>query len=207
MRKFFPLFILAISFAYVESAVVVYLRELYYPDGFHFPLKTIPFRIGLIEIGREAATLVMIMTIGFLSGTTRWQRVSYSVFVFGIWDIAYYIWLKIFLDWPQSMFTWDILFLIPVPWVAPVLAPVIIAMSISIVSLIIVYLENKGMPPVMHWREASLIIIGGFIILTSFIWDFRHVANSGIPLTYHWELLITGEFFGLWGFKKAITNS
>ena len=140
MKKFIPLFFLVVSFAYIESAVVVYLRELYYPEGFKFPLKLIPSNIGSIEVGREAATLVMIITIGLVAGKTRWQKVSYSIFVFGIWDIFYYIWLKVFLNWPDSLLTWDILFLIPVPWIAPVLAPIIVAITISVASMIVVYL-------------------------------------------------------------------
>src|SRR3990172_9941576 len=119
MKKFIPLFFLAVSFAYIESAVVVYLRELYYPEGFKFPLKLIPSNIGLIEVGREAATLATIAAIGFVSGKTLCKKISYSIFVFGIWDLFYYIWLKVFLDWPESLLTLDILFLIPLPWVAP----------------------------------------------------------------------------------------
>jgi hypothetical protein len=31
-------------------------------------------------------------------------------------------------DWPKSLFDWDILFLLPLPWWGPVLAPVCIAL-------------------------------------------------------------------------------
>jgi hypothetical protein len=207
MKKFIPLFFLAVSFAYIESAVVVYLRELYYPEGFKFPLKMIPSKIGLIEVGREAATMAMITVIGFVSGKTIWQKFSYSIFVFGIWDIFYYVWLKIFLDWPESLLTWDILFLIPVTWVAPVLAPVIVAVSITIASVVTVYLEEKGRPPVLKKGEIALIGIGALIILFSFMWDFRSVLNGGILVNYHWELLIGGMTIGIWGFVKAIKFS
>lgn len=203
MKKFISLFFLAVSFAYIESAVVVYLRELYYPEGFKFPLKLIPPKIGLIEAGREAATIIMIAVIGLLSGKTRWQRFSYSVFVFGIWDIFYYIWLKVFLNWPESLLSWDILFLIPVPWVSPVLAPIIIAVSITIASIITVYLEEKGRTPVLKKKEIALIAFGAIIILISFMWDFWLVVNGDIP-EYHWELLICGMLIGMWGFTNAI---
>ena len=200
MKKFIPLFFLVVSFAYIESAVVVYLRELYYPEGFKFPLKLIPSNIGLIEVGREAATLVMIITIGLVAGKTRWQKVSYSIFVFGIWDIFYYIWLKVFLNWPDSLLTWDILFLIPVPWIAPVLAPTIVAITISIASMIVVYLENQGRILIARKKDIAFIITGAIIILTSFILDFKLATNGGIPDNYHWEFLIAGELIGLWAF-------
>ena len=204
MKKFIPLFFLAVSFAYVESAVVVYLRKLYYPDGFKFPLKLIPLNIGLIEIGREAATLAMITTIGLISGKSRWQRASYSIFVFGIWDIFYYVWLKIFLNWPESVFTWDILFLIPVPWIAPVLAPVTVAVTISIASTIVIYLLDKGRILLAEKKDIAFIITGAIIILISFILDFKLATNGGIPDNYHWELLVAGELIGLWAFINII---
>ncbi len=205
MKKFIPLFFLAVSFSYIESAVVVYLRELYYPEGFKFPLKLIPEKIGLIEVGREAATMVMIAVIGLVSGKTRWQKFSYSVFVFGIWDIFYYVWLKAFLGWPESLLTWDILFLIPVPWTAPVLSPIIVAVSITITSMLTVYLEEKGRPPALKKREIALVTIGALIILLSFMWDFRLALNGGMPDKYHWELLIGGMTIGIWGFINTIT--
>lgn len=204
MKKFIPLFFLAVAFAYIESAVVVYLRELYYPEGFKFPLKLIPSNIGLIEVGREAATLIMIITIGLVAGKTRWQKVSYSIFVFGIWDIFYYIWLKVFLNWPDSLLTWDILFLIPVPWIAPVLAPITVAITISIASMIVVYLEDKGRAPLAGKKDVAFIIIGAIIILISFILDFKLLTDGGVPDNYYWELLVAGELIGLWAFIKII---
>ena len=204
MKKIITLFFFFVSFDYVKSEVVVYLRELYYPDGFKFPLKLIPSNIGLIEVGREAATLVMITTIGFIAGKSRWQKISYSIFVFGIWDIFYYVWLKKFLNWPESVFTWDILFLIPVPWIAPVLAPVIVAITISIASTIVIYLLDKGRILLAEKKDIALIITGAIIILISFILDFKLATNGGIPDNYHWELLAAGELIGLLAFIKII---
>lgn len=206
MKRLIPLFFLAISFAYIESAVVVYLRELYYPEGFKFPLRLIPTKVGLIEVGRETATLIMIATIGLVSGKTRWQRISYSIFVFGIWDIFYYVWLKVFLNWPESLVTWDILFLIPVPWIAPVLAPLIVATTISAASMIIVYLEDNGIYPAVNKTELLLMITGASIIFVSFIWDYQRVRNGWIPDNYHWELLLIGELIVILSFIKTIKN-
>src|SRR4030095_11740564 len=112
-RRLFWLAIFAVAMAYVEASVVVYLRELYYPGGFSFPIVIIPDRLALIEVGREAATIVMLSGVALLAGAGAWQRFLFFCVVFGVWDIFYYIWLLVFIGWPSSALTWDILFLIP----------------------------------------------------------------------------------------------
>src|SRR4030095_13106258 len=119
------LFLLLFSTAmgFLEAAVVIYLRKLYYPGGFDFPLVVIPRDVAVVELFREGATLIMLLAVGFLTGKTTAQRFCYFLFCFATWDIFYYVFLKVFLGWPESLLTWDILFLLPVPWVGPVLAP------------------------------------------------------------------------------------
>ena len=95
--------VFAVAMAYLEAAVVVYLRKLYYPDGFSFPLKLIPESIIFIEIGREVATLVMLSSIAWIMAKWRWERFGWFLFVFGIWDIFYYFWLKVLVNWPSSI--------------------------------------------------------------------------------------------------------
>ena len=128
--------------AYLESAVVVYLREIYYPNGFSFPLQEITPFILIIEIGREIATIIMLFAVSYFMSKNKRELFAFFSFNFGMWDIWYYIWLKLLLDWPQSLLTWDVLFLIPVPWIAPVLAPILVSVSLIIASLIILKLEN-----------------------------------------------------------------
>jgi len=101
--------IFAIAMAYLEAVVVVYLRELYYPDGFHFPLILIPAEIAWIEIGREAATIVMLWMVATLAAKNFRQKFAWFIFNFAVWDIFYYVWLKVMLDWPQSWlaFRWS----------------------------------------------------------------------------------------------------
>ena len=62
LNQFALVVILAIAFAYIEAAVVVYLRAIFHPAGFDFPLADVAAGLFksdllLIEIGREAATL------------------------------------------------------------------------------------------------------------------------------------------------------
>ena len=115
--------VFAVAFALVESSVVVYLRLLYYPEGFAFPLKPALMSHVAVEVSREVATIVMLAVVGLIAGRSRWQRFSYFMIAFGVWDIFYYVWLKIMLNWPASLLDWDVLFLIPVPWIGPVVAP------------------------------------------------------------------------------------
>ncbi len=148
----------AVAFAFIEAAVVEYLRAIYYPPaagGFTFPVLTVDqiralgeehWRRLLIELGREAATLVMLTAVGILAGKNRRESWAYFMIAFGVWDIFYYLWLKLFLDWPPGMMTWDLLFLVPVPWVAPVLAPVIISAALIVSGLIVLSYESQGRP-------------------------------------------------------------
>ena len=144
--------IFAIAMGYLEAAVVVYLRELYYPEGFHikekvgFPfikfgvveeLKPFPQKIILTEIGREAATIVMLITLSIIAGNSIVSYIAYFLLLFGIWDIFYYVFLKIILDWPESLSTTDVFFLIPTPWIGPVWLPVLLSVIIIAVGLII----------------------------------------------------------------------
>lgn len=109
--------------AFLESAVVVYLRAIYYPDGNLFPMKLIEGRIAVTELWREAATMVMLITVAVIVSKRAIERFAWFIYAFAIWDIFYYVFLYFLLGWPQSLLTWDILFLIPVTWTGPVLAP------------------------------------------------------------------------------------
>ena len=118
----------AAGMAWVEAACVYYLRvmvdrvEPYQPDP--LPIRGI---LGEVELVREGATLLMLAMIGMLAGRTSRARLGYAAIAFGCWDILYYVFLRIVSGWPVSLFDWDILFLLPLPWWGPVLAPVCIA--------------------------------------------------------------------------------
>jgi hypothetical protein len=126
----------AVAMAYVEAAVVAYLRLLYYPDGFSIEgaasLLRVPPAVLAIEIGREAATIVMLVAVAFLSAGKNWSvRLAHFMWAFALWDIFYYVWLYVLLRWPPSPMTIDVLFLIPRPWIAPVFVPVVISLLMA----------------------------------------------------------------------------
>src|SRR5271167_2605871 len=92
----------SIAMGFMETAVVIYLRKVYYPRGFQFPLVPIEPSIALTEFLREAATIIMLLGIGILTGKTRAQKFAFFIYCFAVWDIFYYVFLKIFLNWPES---------------------------------------------------------------------------------------------------------
>lgn len=138
----------AIAMGYVEAAVVVYLRALYYPDGFPIPVKlgSLPIRFTRIpefenrmpqsmlrtEVGREVATIVMLVSLALLAGSTPAQMLGVFLLAFGVWDIFYYVFLKLLIRWPESLKTLDVLFLIPVPWIGPVWLPVCVSVGMVV---------------------------------------------------------------------------
>lgn len=129
------LIVFSVAMGFLETAVVIYLRKIYYPDGFHLPLKVIDAHIAVIELVREAATLIMLIAIALLTGKSNMQRFAFFLLCFGIWDIFYYIFLKLFLNWPSSWLEGDVLFLIPVPWIGPVLAPCILSLTMIFIAV------------------------------------------------------------------------
>ncbi|MFC1693917.1 hypothetical protein ACFL1R_10470 [Candidatus Latescibacterota bacterium] len=202
--KLLTSFLFAAAMAYIEAVVVVYLRELYYPEGFSFPLRLVPVKIIIIELFREIATLVMLATVAVFAGRKFWERFGYFIILFGIWDIFYYIWLKITLDWPSSLFEPDILFLIPLPWIGPVIAPLLIAALMITVGISITYLFHKGndfRPTYVSW---SLAITGIIIILYSFMRDSDAWLYQTMPKPYgYWQLaagliLLSSAYLHIW---------
>jgi hypothetical protein len=162
----------AIAMAFLETAVVVYLRILYYPDGFAFPLKTVPAFVARIEFFRELATVIMLLASGYLAGKTKIQRFAYFILAFAIWDLFYYVFLYVCLGWPQTLSTWDILFLIPVPWVGPVWAPCLLCLLMIFGSVYIVLQSEMQAALKISQRQWWLMISGTFICIVAFMWDY-----------------------------------
>jgi hypothetical protein len=176
----------------VESSVVVYLRLLYYPEGFAFPLKPGIASQIVVELAREFATIVMLVSVGMLAGRTRWQRFSYFMIGFGVWDILYYVWLKVMLNWPSSLFDWDVLFLIPVPWIGPVIAPVLVSIAMIAGGLLILRKEEQSGGFHTSWKATLPALAGSAVILWSFVLDVNASMRFQYPAPYHYELLAMG---------------
>src|SRR6266568_3794774 len=184
----------AIAMAAVESAVVVYLRALHgNAEPLSVLLHEIPDRLVAIEVGREAATLVMIVAVAAIAGSNVWERFLYFALAFGLWDIFYYVWLWVFIGWPPSLFTWDVLFLIPVPWLGPVLAPVIVSLCLVAGAL---WLLSR---PVLRLSRRAWVLasVGAVLVLLSFTIDYHYALIRTDPPRFRWELFLAGIVIGV----------
>ena len=200
---FLTLGVFAAAMGILEAAVVVYLRRLYYPLGFGFPLSGLPQEMISVEVIREAATIVMLACAGALAGRDLPRKLAYFFFSFGAWDIFYYAGLRYFLGWPASLLTWDVLFLIPVPWLAPVLAPLLCALTMVLLSgLAGAGLEN-GREVRATPARLGLLAGGTALILYTFLRDGLAAAAGAegglqalaqyVPTRYNWALFGLGE--------------
>ena len=160
-----------------------------------------------IELGRELATLVMLMSIALVVGKKRWERYGWFLFLFGVWDIWYYIWLKLTVDWPSSLFDWDILFLIPVPWISPVIAPVLIAFSMAVIGPWMVR-EVASRPSYRPGGIAwALNLFGSALLLYSFMKDTGAAVHQQLPQPYSYWLLVFGLACYWTGFLLSIRRA
>jgi hypothetical protein len=213
--KIIWLILFSIAMGYLETAVVVYIRKIVYPEGFQFPLTPINAGLAVTEFWREVATIIMLLGIGIITGKNKAQKFSYFIFCFGIWDIFYYVFLKVLLNWPESFFTWDILFLIPVPWVGPVLAPCIVSATMIYFAYIVAKRSENDLRTFINKKEWWLMIIGSLVLIFSFTTDYfsyvleQHTASefwtvgskkslfneiaSYIPRYYNWWIFAIGE--------------
>jgi hypothetical protein len=207
--KTINLVIFSIAMAMLETAVVIYLRALYYPEGFKFPVETLGSTILITELFRELATLIMLGSIGYMNGDTKTERMTAFLFSFGIWDIFYYVFLKVFLNWPANILDWDLLFLLPVPWIGPVLAPCIVSLSFIALHLLVQYKKKQGQIISLHRTFWALSLLGFAVMLYTFMADSTTILikiyqsnmnfdllsgiRSLIPTSFNWPVFLLGE--------------
>ena len=225
-RATVALLVFGVSFGYVEAAVVTYSGVLYEPvrQRFYpkqppsevFPLLTEqqlmeagPEQLRLLkaELVREAATLVMVSAVAVGVGRNGMQSLAAFLIAFGTWDISFYAFLKLLLDWPASLLTWDLLFLLPVPWAAPVLAPILVALSMIGAGLVLLRRNWTGSPVrlgLFHWLG---LLLAGVVLVTVFTWDFRNIAGGGLPRSFNWPLFALSEAIALVTFLHALRAS
>lgn len=182
----------AIAMGFLETSVVIYLRELFYPFGFEFPLKPIPVFIARVEFLRELATLIMLIACGIFAGRTRLERFAYFIFAFAIWDLFYYAFLYLSLGWPQSLHTWDILFLIPLPWVGPVWAPCLLCLLMMSGALYVIRQTDLDLNFTISLQLWWLMITGAFVCIISFMWDYLRYTYRQ---TNSWSVFSSQDLF------------
>ena len=197
-NRWFVVVLFAVAMAWVESAVVFYLRtmigriEPYQPNP--LPIAT---GLGRAEVVREFATLTMLVAVGWLAGTTRRQRFAYALVAFGVWDIFYYVWLKVLTGWPHSLLDWDVLFLIPLPWWGPVLAPVLISLLMITWGTLTAQTNPAVLSSSQDRKFWVLNLTGVTLALYVFMTDALRVMSGGeralralLPTSFNWPLFL-----------------
>ena len=179
----------AIAMALLEAVVVAYLRALIEVTDKAVVLG--PYLA--MELGREVGTLTMLAAVGWLAGRQTNDRLCYGAFAFGLWDIAYYAWLKVLLDWPATLLDWDILFLVPLRWWGPVLIAALVCVSAALV----VVRAERGNRPLITPARVGALAVGGLLALYVFMADSLHALLGGRsdwatlrPTSFPWPLFL-----------------
>jgi hypothetical protein len=214
--------VFSVAFGYLEGAVVTYLRALHEPARLHFypnrpasemfPLLTLDqlraaapeqMRVLVAEIGREAATLVMLASVGLAVARNRREWAAAFAIAFGVWDIVFYTTLKLLIDWPASFLTWDILFLIPLPWVGPVIAPILVSGAMVVAGLWCLSREAASKPLRIRYWNIIGVLAGALVIIVSFTLDNRNILAGGMPQPFHWSVFMLGLGIGIASYVAA----
>ena len=211
LRRFCIVLIFGIAFAYIEAAVVIYLRTIFHSDGFTFPLCSFPITqksdLLLTEIGREAATLVLISSGACLIGRSFQQRFAFFLTIFAVWDIFYYVWLKLLVNWPSSIMDWDILFLIPTTWASPVLAPVLVSVMLLLFAIIILYYCSSGVSLKLTLADWLGFFVAALVVVVSFCIAGLHISEPDFRSHFHWSLFALGNAAALALFFRCVLKS
>jgi hypothetical protein len=200
--RWWILVLFAVAMAWMESATVVYLRNLV---GRLDPYQQTPLpdspHLGATELVREAATLVMLVTVGWLAGRTWRSRFGYLLIAFGVWDIFYYIFLKWICGWPRTLSDWDVLFLLPLPWWGPVLSPMLIALLMVLGGTFLSQYDRPERPLWPHRWSVAANCAGVVLALYVFMADALRLLPQGtdairrlLPTYFNWPLFLVALF-------------
>jgi hypothetical protein len=182
-----------IAMGYLEGVVVAYLRVAIDAGTATPDFDEAVFRpFEAIEVAREVATLVMIGAVGWLAGRTRLERLAWAAVVFGVWDIVYYVALRLAIGWPASLTDWDVLFLIPDAWVGPVWAPVVVSLALVGFGLAAARRLRLGRTVRVGRRAAGAAVAGGCLVIASFLVDSGRVFAGDQGPWAGWPLFWAG---------------
>ncbi len=220
LRPIAILLLLGTAFGYLEAAVVSYLRMLHEPARRHFypnrqSCELFPPDTGTGWGGRPATNPFNRDRArgchhgdagGDCSGRCRDARQWAAAFAtaFGVWDIVFYAGLKLLLGWPASLFTLDILFLIPVPWVGPVIAPVLVSIAMITGGIWCLCREAAGTPLRIGRWNITGVLLGALVIVLSFTLDYRNIMAGGMPHPFHWGVFGLGLGIGAVSYGRTV---
>jgi hypothetical protein len=199
------LWFFALAFGWIEASVVVYLREIAvretalhvtsYVPNLQVPLVSLPATLVALEMVREACTLVVLGAVGWLAGRRAADRIGAFLLAFGIWDITYYGVLRLASGWPDRLGTWDILFLIPSPWVAPVWAPITIATFFMLGGSFLFWTAERE----RRYRRVDVGVLLGAtgLTLAAFLAGSNAVIDHRVPERFPLLVFWSGAILGV----------
>lgn len=186
----------AVAMAWMEAATVFYIRALVDRTE-PYQREPLPLHgaLGNVELWREAATLLLIAAVGWLAGRTWRQRAGYAALAFGIWDVLYYVFLRQISGWPNTLLDWDILFLLPLPWWGPVVAPASIAVLMIVWGTVVTQVSGRAADNTRvrwTWALGGLgIILGLGVFMTDALRALPHGRDAVLqvlPTAFNWPL-------------------
>ncbi|HMK28955.1 MAG TPA: hypothetical protein VK473_04660 [Terriglobales bacterium] len=197
-RRWMVVSLFAAAMAWMEAASVLYLRTLV---GRVIPYQAAPLphhqELSWVELVREIATLIMLAAVGWLAGRNFRTRLAYALIAFGVWDIFYYLFLAVMVGWPRSLLEWDVLFLLPLPWWGPVLAPILISVAMIVGGTLVTQLDRPQATPWPRKWAVALNALGIVLALYVFMADAIRALPRGeqalrslLPLRFNWPLFL-----------------
>lgn len=201
---------LALAFGVVEGAVAVYLREIYVRDAglgltsrlpdLEVALVSLPEPLLALEIAREAFTIVLLAAVGWLAGRRLADRAGAFLLSFGVWDLVYYVVIWLFTGWPMRPGAWDILFLIPIPWVAPVWAPAFVAIVFIVFGSYLFFTPDLRRS--YGVTDAAVLLAATLLTLASFLVESQAAAVHRVPERFSSWLYWPGVALGIFWFVR-----
>jgi hypothetical protein len=197
--SYIALWVFALAFGWVEAATVVYLRSTSPSTassavGVQFPLVLISGRLLASEIVREACTMLVLGAAAWLAARSWADRIGAFLLAFGVWDLFYYVVLRLISGWPDALTNWDLLFLIPLPWVAPVWAPATIAAIFVAAGSYLYWTAERARQYTLS--DFAILIASAVAVIASFLVDWRFALASQVPQRFpqwlYWAAVVFG---------------
>lgn len=203
---YFALCAFGVAFGWLEATTVFYLFAVHAPNGpyvggLDYPLAALPARLSVAEVVREACTIVLLASTSWLA-STRWAgRLGAFLLLFGLWDLVYYVGLAVLAGWPTSLATWDVLFLIPLPWVGPVWAPALVALVFVAAGSHLFWTSNR--PRAYRWLDAAVLVAAAAAVVVTFLVDWQLVLDRSLPHRFPPWLFLAAVGVGVGWFVRA----
>lgn len=213
---FVALWAFALAFGWIEGSVVVYLRDIYTHQllapstadfaGLPATLVSIPSRLLAVEVAREAATMILLAAVAWLGAREPAARIGAFLMAFGVWDLSYYGTLHVVLGWPETLRVWDILFLIPLPWVAPVWAPALVAVLFVAAGAWLFWTPDRDRR--VGWRDAGVFTAAALLTIGAFLAEWRTAVEHREPESFPAWLFWAGVALGVvWFLRREFEAS